>query len=252
MVKNMVLISALFMTTASFKSSSTVTFKDDQLRFSRVRTAYAEKESKVKALFAKAGVDFPECNILIRGFKHEKELEIWAKNTNASAFTLIKTCDFCMLSGILGPKRKQGDSQVPEGFYHIDRFNPASSYYLSLGINYPNASDRKLSNHSNLGGDIFIHGECVSIGCIPITNPLIKELYIMCVEAKSNGQSKIPVHIYPAKLTNDGLGKLKLKYRDEPKLIERWENLQQGFAHFEKDKTLAKIGISTTGAYIFN
>ncbi|MBL4752405.1 MAG: L,D-transpeptidase family protein [Flavobacteriales bacterium] len=242
----------MFMITTSFKSVPLATFKDDQLRFSRVRTAYTDKERVVKARFKKSGVDFPACDILIRGFKEERELQIWAKNKNATTFTFIKTYDFCMLSGVLGPKTKEGDSQVPEGYYHIDRFNPASSYYLSLGINYPNTTDKKLSQHRNLGGDIFIHGECVSIGCIPITNPLIKELYIMCVEAKSNGQSKIPVHIYPAKLTDACWEKLMLKYADNPELIAHWENLKQGFAHFTKDKTLAKIGTSATGAYTFN
>jgi len=43
-------------------------------------------------------------------------------------------------SGKLGPKRQQGDMQIPEGFYHISGFNPASNFYLSLRINYPNPS----------------------------------------------------------------------------------------------------------------
>jgi len=246
------LILSIFLTSSSINTLPVASFKEEQLRFPRVRTAFTDKEDKVKTLFANAGLAYPDCDILIRGFKNEKELEVWAKDAETSQYTLVKTYNFCMLSGVLGPKRKQGDSQVPEGFYYIDRFNPASNFYLSLGINYPNDSDKKLSAHSNLGGDIFIHGNCVSIGCIPITDALIKELYVICVEAKSNGQSRIPVHIYPAKLSTRNLEELKLKYNDEPKLIELWENLQLGFAHFEKHKKLAKIGISTGGTYTFN
>ena len=248
----MVLIIGLMSLTSAVMEPSITTFKEDQLRFGRVRTAYAEKAAIVQSLFEEAGISFSKYSLFICGFKKEKELQIWAKNDGTSKYKLIKTYDFCMLSGVLGPKRKQGDYQVPEGFYHIDRFNPASNFYLSLGINYPNNSDRKLSSASNLGGDIFVHGDCVTIGCVPITTPLIKELYIMCVEAKSNGQLKIPLHIYPAKLTAVNWNTLKSKYKDDSKLLSFWENLKTGYDHFEANKTLAKISISPSGAYIFN
>lgn len=110
---------------------------------------------------------------------------------NKDLFRLIKDYQICSLSGELGPKRQQGDLQVPEGFYWIDRFNPASNFYLSLGINYPNQFDRILGKSGELGGDIFIHGGCVTIGCIPITDDKIKELYLIAVEAKSNGQDGV-------------------------------------------------------------
>jgi murein L,D-transpeptidase YafK len=74
---------------------------------------------------------------------------------------------------MLGPKRRKGDGQVPEGLYVIDTFNPNSIFYLSLGINCPNASDRVLGK-GELGGDIFIHGNRVTIGCIPIRDYPIK------------------------------------------------------------------------------
>lgn len=82
--------------------------------------------------------------------------------------------------------------QVPECFYNIEIFNPASSYYLSLGINYPNLSDKIKGEKSKLGGDIFIHGSTVTIGCILITDDKIKEVYIYSIYAKENGQNKIP------------------------------------------------------------
>lgn len=68
---------------------------------------------------------------------------------------------------------------------------------MSLGLNYPNLSDRKKSKATNLGGDIFIHGDCVTIGCLPMTNELIKEIYLYAIYAKNNGQEKIPVYIFP-------------------------------------------------------
>ena len=42
----------------------------------------------------------------------------------------------------VGDKKYEGDRKTPEGTYFIDRRNPRSSYYLSLGISYANDQDR--------------------------------------------------------------------------------------------------------------
>ncbi len=72
--------------------------------------------------------------------------------------SLFKTYKVCALAGTLGPKRMEGDYQVPEGFYYINEFNPQSNYYLSLGINYPNESD-KVSKRFIRPGVVFIFME---------------------------------------------------------------------------------------------
>jgi murein L,D-transpeptidase YafK len=59
----------------------------------------------------------------------------------------------------------------------LDWFNPQSNFYLSLHVSYPNAADRVLGSKQNLGGDIFLHGNCVTTGCILITDGGIKEVY---------------------------------------------------------------------------
>jgi len=175
-------------------------FVKDQLRYQRVRTAKAEKFDLLKNEFALKNLNFPPKEILISAYKNEEVINVFVKQNNK--YLHFKNYDFCYASGKLGPKRKEGDLQVPEGYYHIDRFNPSSSYYLSLGINYPNHYDKKVGEKNNLGGDIFIHGNCVSIGCIAITNDKIKELYLLSVLAKNEGQSKIPVQIFPFDLNN--------------------------------------------------
>ena len=177
--------------------TDTDSFKTQQLHFPRVRQAYHDKGQNIDQLLKDKALTADHLWLYIRAFKHEDLLEIWARNKNDSTYILLKSYDVCNKSGGLGPKRRQGDLQVPEGFYHIDRFNPASNFYLSLGINYPNESDKILSDDVNPGGDIFIHGNCVTIGCLPMTDDVIKELYILCVEAKNNDQHKIPVTIFP-------------------------------------------------------
>ena len=213
-------------------------FKSQQLNFDRVRVAYAEKEAGMKRLLNQQNIIPDSLEIFIRVIKNEKLLELWGKNKNEKEFRLITTYNFCATSGDPGPKIRQGDRQIPEGFYHIDRFNPASKFYLSLGINYPNPTDLLRNSNANPGGDIFIHGNCVTIGCIPITDDKIKELYIFAVEARNNGQEVIPVHIFPARLTEKEMEYLQKAYRNNPDLLEFWIELQLGFQYFETNKNL--------------
>ncbi len=187
--------------------------------------------------------------ICLRAFKSEKQIELWGRNDSDKKYTLIKTYDICRTSGTLGPKRKQGDLQLPEGFYHIDRFNPFSNFYLSLGINYPNKSDRILGDEGDPGGDIFIHGACVTIGCLPITDDQIKELYIFCIEARNNGQTRIPVTIFPSKLSDTELKRLTDKYGSDSDKVGLWTDLRKGYEMFNKTNQLPTIKFLKTGRH---
>lgn len=237
----------IFLLLLTFNQTS---FKQQQLQFPRVRTAYAEKEELLNAELQKTGFTLSNLQLYLRAFKLEKQLEVWVKKTTDTAFYYFKSYPFCALSGEVGPKRRQGDGQVPEGFYHISRFNPQSNFYLSLGINYPNTSD-KILGHPNPGGDIFIHGSCVTIGCIPITDDKIKELYLLCVEARTNGQEKIPVHIFPMKLS-DSNRQLLDKKEVSISTKELWSSLKKAYDYFEKNKIVPNINISSKGYYIVN
>jgi murein L,D-transpeptidase YafK len=225
-------------------------FKTAQLKNSRVRDAYKEKQKDVLETLRKHNLEVSQLEIFIRVFKTDNILELWGRNRNGK-FVLLKKYGICASSGISGPKREQGDSQVPEGFYVINTFNPNSNFYLSLGISYPNQSDRILGNAKNPGGDIFIHGNCVTIGCIPVTDDKIKELYIYAVEAGNNGQKNIPVHIFPTYMDNENLKKLKQQHSAENQLLSFWENLSAGYNYFEKSKELPKVSVQKDGMYVF-
>ena len=190
-------------------------------------------------------------NILFVAYKSEKKLNVYAKNKTTSTYTLLSSYDICASSGSIGPKRMQGDGQVPEGFYHIEKFNPNSSYYLSMGINYPNTSDRKKSTAKDLGGDIFIHGECVTIGCMPMTNDKIKELYLLAVQAYQNGQQKIPVYIFPFQLTDSNFESRIAQYNSQPELIAFWKNLKKGHDLFHQQLKEVAFTFDAEGNYRF-
>ncbi len=225
-------------------------FRTDQKKFSRVKSAYERCFTSVEKLFKDGGLIINESEVLLKVHKMEREIQLWAKHRNAVAYKLIKTYDVCSLSGVPGPKRKRGDLQTPEGYYYIDRFNPSSSYHLSLGINYPNSCDRFNSGPDDPGGDIFIHGKCVTIGCLPITDEMIKEMYVIAVEVKNAGQKKIPVAIFPCDMASERFTKL---YHDPAFSSHKafWMNLKEGFDYFGKHKSLPEIR-ELAGGYKLN
>jgi len=225
-----------------------VSFKTEQKKFKRVKTAYTEKEGLLKELFTEKKLNYENFSMILAGFKYEKELRVYIKSKEDKKYSLLKTYDFCTLSGQLGPKRMEGDGQVPEGLYEISNFNPESNYHLSLKVNYPNASDQVLSNKSKPGGDIYIHGNCVSIGCIPITDELIKELYILCVETKNQG-NKIPVYIFPFEMNEKNMEKVSLMEDAKPH-VSFWGNLQKAYTYFNKNKAVIPYTVNKKGAYI--
>ncbi len=231
----------------SFTDSS---FKKEQLKYPHVQAAYKEKWADVKKKLTKAKVDTSGFEIFIRVFKHDASLQVWARSKKSEKFSLVETYPICASSGTMGPKRKEGDNQVPEGFYSVNAFQAMSEFYLALQVSYPNSSDKIKSDKQHPGGDIMIHGNCVTIGCMPLTDDKIKEVYIMAIEARNGGQQTIPVHIFPTNLDDKGMKWLKENYKDDDK-IAFWKNLQTGYNYFETNKTLPKIGVDSKGEYTF-
>lgn len=184
--------------------------------------------------------------VFLRAFKSEQQLELWIKDS--TTFRLFRTYPICRVPGLLGPKRKEGDLQVPEGLYWIEVFNPKSSYHLSMGINYPNESDRILSDPKKPGGEIYIHGNCVSVGCLPITDEKIRELYLLAADARDAGQQQIPVHIFPCRMTPEN--RKNLLALNRPELLPFWDNLGEAYVFFEQRKILPTYIVEPgTGRY---
>lgn len=169
--------------------------------------------------------------LLFRAFKEEKELEIWVLPEGESRYALWETFPVLKDSGGPGPKLKEGDLQVPEGFYFVDRFNPNSKFHLSLGINYPNDRDRPRSHPETPGGDIFIHGRAVSIGCLAMGDPAIERIYAIAEEARALDH-RIRVEIYPFRMEG---AKLEERLREYPEWADFWrDELLPGYRHFLK------------------
>ena len=128
-------------------------------------------------------------------FKNERRVAVWARS--GTSWRFIRNYPILAASGHAGPKLRQGDLQVPEGVYRIEHLNPNSSYHLSMKVSYPNAFDRRMAardGRTRLGGDIFIHGKDVSIGCVALGDRAIEELFTLVAET---GHAKVKVIIAP-------------------------------------------------------
>lgn len=140
--------------------------------------------ARVQPYFKRAHVLYPPRRLAILVFKKERRVAVWARD-DRSGWRFIRDYAVLAASGRSGPKLRQGDYQVPEGIYRIALLNPNSSYHLSMLVDYPNAADRAQAAHdqrTNLGGDIFIHGKNVSIGCVAIGDPAIEELFTLAAD----------------------------------------------------------------------
>ena len=172
----------------------------------------------------------PSSPVLIRTYKKEAEVEIW-KMASDGRYALLKTYPICRWSGQLGPKKTEGDMQVPEGFYTIapGQMNPNSHYYLAFNVGYPNAYDRA---YGRTGGSVMVHGVCSSAGCFSMTDEQVADIYAIARDAFRGGQREIQLQSYPFRMTAENMA----KYRLDPN-IDFWKELKNGSDHFEVAKT---------------
>ncbi len=195
------------------------------------------------ALMSEKGVD-PESPTLIRAYKKESELEIWKMRPDGR-YVHLKTFPMCRWSGQLGPKTREGDRQVPEGFYSITpgQMNPNSNYYLSFNVGYPNQLDRALGH---TGGTIMVHGACSSAGCFSMTDAQIAEIYAIARTSFGGGQRAIQMQSFPFRMTPENLAKHRLDQN-----MAFWKQLKEGNDHFEVTQKEPRVAFCGR-RYVFN
>ncbi len=183
--------------------------------------------------------------MLIRAFKTEMKLELWVQSSYKPQYELFRTYNICKKSGRLGPKLQEGDKQTPEGFYSVtpDRMNPNSQYFLSFNIGYPNEHDRQLGRTGSL---LMIHGDCVSVGCLAMTNEQIAEIYLIVEQNFKYGHHSIPIHIYPFQMTDRNM-----LMRSKSPWYRFWQNLKVAYDYFEETRTPA-VASYANGQYAFS
>ena len=181
---------------ASGSPEHAVTGKLFPLSIKQVVERYYDKvASRLEPRFRYGDVDWPPRRISLVAFKEQRRLEVWAEKNGK--WVHVVEYDIRALSGTAGPKLREGDRQVPEGFYQITWLNPYSRYHLSMKLDYPNIYDReqaRTEGRTRLGGDIFIHGEAASRGCLAMGNNAIEDLFVLTALV---GKENVSVLISP-------------------------------------------------------
>ena len=169
----------------------------------------------------------------IRIFKQSRELELYVQGRDG--FELYRTFPICDVSGMLGPKRFEGDFQAPEGFYTVvpERLHPNSDFHLAFNLGYPNAFDRSMGR---TGSNIMIHGGCASNGCFAMTDYYMEQIYLLAEAALKDGQAEIGVEVYPFRMTEGNL-----TAHASSRWIDFWRSLKPAHDHFANSGVPASV-----------
>ena len=193
----------------------------------RSRAAVQRQTEPLNAALASVGLTLGS-PVFLRILKEEERLEVFVLGSEGR-YVRFREYPICHFSGSLGPKLAEGDGQAPEGFYFVppSRMNPGSTFHLSFDLGYPNAYDRA---HGRTGSALMVHGNCVSIGCYAMTDPVIEEIWTLMDAAFASGQPFVRVHALPSRLDDPDDERLR-----DPTHGEFWTALRQGWLAFEAD-----------------
>ena len=181
--------------------------------------------AKMRAKLARMNLSM-SAPIMMRIFKEEAVMEVWKANSQ-DRYQLVATYPICAWSGQLGPKKKEGDRQAPEGFYTVTpaQMNPNSSYYLSFDMGYPNKFDRA---YGRSGRNLMVHGACSSSGCYSISDAAVLQVYAFARDAFKAGQKSFQIQAFPFRMTAENMARHRSSEH-----YEFWKNLKVGYDHFE-------------------
>ena len=103
------------------------------------------------------------------------------------------------------------------------------------------------------GNAIYIHGSCVSIGCIPVTDSEIEEIYMIASYAKANGEDFIPVHVFPVKSSQKKqMEYLRMTTKNNPNLQKFALQLKDAYDKFEETHEVPLVLIDRKGDYVID
>jgi murein L,D-transpeptidase YafK len=169
-----------------------------------------EAKKRLLLHFQSSKAAYPPDHLYLICLKSEGVLLVFAKDAD-SKMKQIASYAIVSNSGVSGPKLKEGDLQIPEGFYKISRLDAMT--HLAMWVNYPNRIDRahaQTDRRTNIGSNIQIHGGVYSTGCIVITNDDMAELLVV---ANDIGYKNVDLMISPCNLLDR---KPQVDFRKQP------------------------------------
>ncbi len=252
------------------------TWRDDQVSAPNVQLAIQQKGAYLRKTFEKHGVAYPPRMASIRIFKDEQVLELWAGPTDEGTLTLVDTFPLCLehrdiltvphnrpapgaapsthaLPGKTRPEAGEEPPPIPEGFYSIDRyFSRDFTYFLSLKLDYPNPADRAREPRRRRFPDLFVRGGCERGTSVHLDTEGIMAVYLVVMEAHAAGQAKVPVHVFPSRMTPEVTSRLIRSAGRNARQRALFEQLRQGYDLFEQQHLPLVPTVDARGDYVFS
>ncbi len=230
--------------------------------------------AEVRSACRAAGVAYPPARALLRGFKRERELELWAGPADGE-LRLVRTLPICAVDEQPGPKLRPYDHKTPEGFYVADYLYDSRRWWMwidltpdrladagvvgvgrsfYLHIDYPNRVDRA---HTDAAGfrrpksQICLHGNCVSDGCVSLRNRDFLFVYAFAARHDVVRAGPLQVHLFPFRLEpgwslSAAEGYIHRTALGDQALERFWENLQEGYALFNRTRQPLRVRVGPT------
>ncbi|MBI1302459.1 MAG: L,D-transpeptidase family protein [Phycisphaera sp.] len=187
----------------------------------------APARERWRARFSAIGAAYPPAELAFVALKEERVLEVYVPEDRASedrasedraseaqqslarapagdagaSWRRVAAFPIEAASGVVGPKLREGDQQVPEGIYRVESLHPNSLFHAALRLDYPNEFDRSMASRDGrtdqrvpLGGDIMIHGRDQSVGCLAMGDEPIEDLFTLVADT---GADAVRVVIAP-------------------------------------------------------
>jgi murein L,D-transpeptidase YafK len=175
--------------------------------------------------------------IYLRLIKGQRRLEVWVKGPRQD-YVRLRAYRICGTGPLAGPRRNGRTPQQPEGFYQIDRtaLRPPSASYLGVDLGWPNAYDQAQGWR---GTSSLMQAGCAAEPHFGLTDPDMEEVFALIYAALANGQSTVPVHIFPFEMST-----LRMLTTGKGPNAAFWAQLAPAWRAFEATKKPPRIEVS--------
>lgn len=184
--------------------------------------------------------------VFLRLFKKEQELELWMQARGHADFTLFRVYRLQASSLTPGPKRREGDRLIPEGFY----YQTASQYRehdQSVGdreeidLGYPNDWDRLDADVS--GAAVLAVGASRDSVCL-LSAEDMAEVKTMIGAAFSSGQRVLRLHLFPFRMSDEMMSR---EWNESSASADFWMKLKEGYDFFENAGFPPNVTVDSSG-----
>jgi len=223
-------------------------WRQSQLQNGSVEVALQNKEEMLREVLKRKGVSYPPARVYLRAFNDTRELELWVGAAKGEAFeTLIKSYKLCASDD---PRAKRAPPFF-NGLYEIKQFYPKDfRYTMALKVDLPNAVDTELLKVKPTKDVGLIRGGCANTGAYHLGYEGIQEIYVLAMEARAQGQQHIPVHLFPTRMTEEGMKKLKRTTGSQRRRRAVYAQMKQMYDHFEETHTLLGFQVDPSVGYV--